>query len=198
MDILSGRYQTSRCGPRNLWKLLWDFSRNISPNLFLFSWRVLQIFQKALCVIQLDLWFQLLTMLLNLIYDAILLEQIALYVKFTRILFRIITGLRCNSFRTKLYDELGLDLLKTRRKVHELILFYRFINVYSLKHLYDLIEPYRPWNHSYNLKTNDIQFNIPHNRTTSYMDTLHQLLNSGITYLAISEMLLGYLHSRIF
>ena len=125
MDILSGRYQTSSCGPRILWKLLWDFSRNISPNLFLFSWRVLQIFQKALCVIQLDLWFQLLTMLLNLIYDAILLEQIALYVKFTRILFRIITGLRCNSFRTKLYDELGWDLLQTRRKVHELILFYK-------------------------------------------------------------------------
>jgi hypothetical protein len=32
---------------------------------------------------------------------------------------RIITGLRCNSSRSKLYDELGLDLLKTRRNIHK-------------------------------------------------------------------------------
>ena len=56
---------------------------------------------------------------------------------------RIITGLRCNSSRTKLYDEQGWDLLQTRRKVHTLILFYKIINGYSPNYLYDLIEPYR-------------------------------------------------------
>ena len=35
---------------------------------------------------------------------------------------RIITGLRHNSSRSKLYDELGWDLLSTRRKIHKLIL----------------------------------------------------------------------------
>ena len=82
---------------------------------------------------------------------------------------RIITGLRCNSSRTKLYDEQGWDLLQTRRKVHKLILSYKIINGYSPNYLYDLIEPYRQSNHSYNLRTNDLQFKIPHIRTTSYM-----------------------------
>ena len=66
---------------------------------------------------------------------------------------RIITWLQCNSSRTKLYDELGWDLLQTRRKVHKLILFYKIINGYSPNYLYDLIEPYRQSNHSYNLRT---------------------------------------------
>ena len=69
---------------------------------------------------------------------------------------RIITGLRCNSSRTKLYDEQGWDLLQTRRKVHKLILSYKIINGYSPNYLYDLIEPYRQSNHSYNLRTNNL------------------------------------------
>ena len=80
---------------------------------------------------------------------------------------RIITGLRCNSSRTKLYNELGWDLLQTRRKVHKLLLFYKIINGYSPNYLYDLIEPYRQSIHSYNLRANDLQFKKPHIRTTS-------------------------------
>jgi hypothetical protein len=34
---------------------------------------------------------------------------------------RIITGLKCNSSRSKLYDELGWNILKTRRYIHQLI-----------------------------------------------------------------------------
>ena len=37
--------------------------------------------------------------------------------------------------------------------------------------MYDLIEPYRQSNHSYSLRTNDLQFNSPHIRTTSYMES---------------------------
>ena len=86
---------------------------------------------------------------------------------------RIITRLRCNSSRTKLYDELGWNLLQTRRKIHtcKLILFYKILNGYPPNYLYDLIEPYRQSNHSYNLRTNDLQFKIPHIRTTSYMES---------------------------
>ena len=83
----------------------------------------------------------------------------------------IITGLRCNSSRTKLYDELGWDPLQTRRKVNKLILLYKIINGYSRNYLYDLIEPYRQSNQSNNLRTNDLQFKIPHIRTTSYMES---------------------------
>ena len=41
---------------------------------------------------------------------------------------RIITGLGHNSSRSKLYDELGWDLLNTRRMIHKLILLYKIIN----------------------------------------------------------------------
>ena len=44
---------------------------------------------------------------------------------------RIITGLRHNSSRSKLYDELGWDLLSTRRIIHKLILLYRIINDFA-------------------------------------------------------------------
>lgn len=50
--------------------------------------------------------------------DAKLLEDIRVEAA------RIITGLRCNSSGTRLYDELGWGLLQTRRKIHKLILFF--------------------------------------------------------------------------
>jgi hypothetical protein len=78
---------------------------------------------------------------------------------------RIITGLRCNSSRSKLYDVLGWDLLKTRRNIHNLILFYKIIHGYSPQYLYDLIEPYLPSAHQYNLRTGASQFKIPNIRT---------------------------------
>lgn len=97
--------------------------------------------------------------------DAKLLEDIQVEAA------RIITGLRCNSSRTKLYDELGWDLLQTRRKIHKLILLFKIINGLSPQYLYELLEPYRPPVHTYNLRTSYAQFKIPQIRTTSYMDS---------------------------
>lgn len=61
----------------------------------------------------------------------------------------------CNSSCTKLCDELGWDLLQTRRKLIEII--------YGFSHqcLYELLEPYHPPAHIYNLRTSDVQFKIP-------------------------------------
>ena len=70
-----------------------------------------------------------------------------------------------------MYDELGWDLLKTRRNIHKLILFYKIINGYSPQYLYDLIEPFLPSAHQYNLRTGALQFKIPNIRTTSYMES---------------------------
>ena len=44
---------------------------------------------------------------------------------------RIITGLRHNSSRSKLYDELGWDLFSTRRMIHKLILLYKITNGFA-------------------------------------------------------------------
>jgi hypothetical protein len=41
---------------------------------------------------------------------------------------RIITGLRCNSSRQKVYHELGWETLENRRNKHKLILFYKILN----------------------------------------------------------------------
>jgi hypothetical protein len=41
---------------------------------------------------------------------------------------RIITCLRCNSSRQKLYHELGWKTLENRRNKHKLILFYIILN----------------------------------------------------------------------
>lgn len=100
--------------------------------------------------------------------DAKLLEDIQVEAA------RIITGLSCCS--SKLYDELGWDLLQTRRKIHKLILFFKIINGFSPKYLNELLEPYRPPVHTYNIRTSDAQFKIPQVRTTSYMDMCCQTL----------------------
>jgi hypothetical protein len=42
---------------------------------------------------------------------------------------RIITGLRVNSSRSKLYSELGWEPLYKRREKQKLILLYKIINV---------------------------------------------------------------------
>ena len=57
---------------------------------------------------------------------------------------RIITGLRHNSSRSKLYDELGWDLFSTRRMIHKLILLYKIINGFASQYLCDLLEPFYP------------------------------------------------------
>ena len=91
--------------------------------------------------------------------------------------------LRHNSSRSKLYDELGWDLLSTRRMIHKLILLYRFINVFAPQYLCDLLEPFNPKSHQYNLRNNN-KFSLPQIKTTSYMDSfLPSTLNFGTTFL---------------
>ena len=65
---------------------------------------------------------------------------------------RIITGLRHNSSRSKLYDELGWDVLSTRRIIHKRILLYRIINDFAPQYLCDLLEPFYPRSNQYNLR----------------------------------------------
>ena len=55
---------------------------------------------------------------------------------------RIITGLRCNSSRQKLYHELGWESLEYRRNKHKLTLFYKILNGLTPAYLYELVQPY--------------------------------------------------------
>jgi hypothetical protein len=55
---------------------------------------------------------------------------------------RIITGLRINSSKSKLYEELGWELLYKRREKHKLILMYKIINGHTPNYLSDLVQAY--------------------------------------------------------
>ena len=57
---------------------------------------------------------------------------------------RIITGLRCNSSRQKLYHELGWRTLENRWNKHKLIIFYKILNGLTPAYLYELVQPYLP------------------------------------------------------
>ena len=61
---------------------------------------------------------------------------------------RIITGLRCNSSRQKLYHELEWETLENRRNKHKLILCYKILNTPA--YLYELVQPYLPRQSGYN------------------------------------------------
>jgi hypothetical protein len=64
---------------------------------------------------------------------------------------RIITGLRINSSKTKLYEELGGSLyIKDVRNI--LILMYKIINGHTPNYLSDLVQPYAENVHNYNLR----------------------------------------------
>ena len=67
--------------------------------------------------------------------DAALLEDVQVTAA------RIITGIRINSSRTILYNELGWDALSVRRKVHKLILFYKIVYGLAPLYLLDLSSP---------------------------------------------------------
>ena len=82
---------------------------------------------------------------------------------------RIITRLRHNSSRSKLYDELGWDLLSTRTVIHKLILLYEIINGFAPQYLCDLLEPFNPRSHQYNLRNNNKSI-LSQIKTTPYME----------------------------
>jgi hypothetical protein len=65
---------------------------------------------------------------------------------------RIITGLRVNSSRSKLYSELGWEPHYKRREKQKLILLYKIINGLTPDYMYDMIQPYTENIHNYNLR----------------------------------------------
>ena len=84
-------------------------------------------------------------------------------------IYKLKPGLRHNSSRSKLYDELGWDLLCTRRMIHKLILLNEIINGFGSQYSCDLLEPLYPRSHQYNLRNN--KFILPQIKTTSYMES---------------------------
>ena len=83
---------------------------------------------------------------------------------------RIITGLRVNSSRSKLYSELGWEPLYKRREKQKLILLYKIINGLTPNYMYDMIQPYTENIHDYNLRQqiSGDNFRLPFCNTVSY------------------------------
>ena len=65
---------------------------------------------------------------------------------------RIITGLRINSSKAKLYEELGWEPLYKRRGKRKLIFMYKIINGHTPNDLPDLVQTYAENVHNYNLR----------------------------------------------
>ena len=81
---------------------------------------------------------------------------------------RIITGLRVNSSRSKLYSELGWEPLYKRREKQKLILHYKIINGLTPDYMYDMIQPYTENIHDYNLQQiSGDNFRLPFCNTVS-------------------------------
>ena len=85
---------------------------------------------------------------------------------------RIITGLRINSSKSKLYEELGWELLYKRREKHKRILMYKIINGHTCtpNYLSDLVQPYAENVHNYNLRQqiSNENLRLPYCNTVSY------------------------------
>ena len=98
------------------------------------------------------------------IYQANLIESVQVEAG------RIITGLRVNSSKTKLYEELGWDPLYKRREKHKIVLLYKIIHGLAPEYLFDIIHPFSENIHQYNLRqsvsTNN--FRLPFCNTVSF------------------------------
>jgi hypothetical protein len=81
---------------------------------------------------------------------------------------RIITGLRVNSSKTNLYNELGWEPLEARRDKHKLILFSKIVNGIAPQYMYDLVTPFLPTDHRYSLRSSGNNYCLPLCPTTSY------------------------------
>jgi hypothetical protein len=97
-------------------------------------------------------------------HESILLESVQVEAG------RIITGLRINSSKTKLYEELGWEPLYKRREKHKLILMYKIINGHTPNYLSDLVQPYAENVHNYNLcqQIYNENLRLPYCNTVSY------------------------------
>lgn len=83
---------------------------------------------------------------------------------------RIITGLRRNSSKQYLYQELGWETLKKRRNNHKLILLFKILNNYTPEYLSNIVGECFPPHNTYNFRNNFI-YRTPVARTTSYFNS---------------------------
>ena len=116
-----------------------------------------------------------------------------------KIIMRIIMD---NQYKESLYDELGWDLLSTRRMIHKLILLYRIIYGFAPQYLSDLLEPFYTRSHQYNLRNNK-KIILPQTKTTSYMIYFYpsttKLWNDFPDFIKISPTLSSFKkHMKIF
>ena len=97
-------------------------------------------------------------------YEANLLESVQIEAG------RIITGLRINSSKTKLYEELGWEPLYKRREKHKLILLYKIMHGLTPQYLHDIVQPFTVNIHNYNLRNaiSESNFRIPFCNSVSY------------------------------
>ena len=86
-----------------------------------------KINRKSLVIIY-DAWIRPVLEYGDIVWDNCLIKDSKILENLQVRATRIITGIRHNSSRSKLYDELGCDLLSTRRIIHKLILLYKIIN----------------------------------------------------------------------
>ncbi len=101
------------------------------------------------------------------LYDANLLESVQVEAA------RIITGLRINSSKTKLYKELGWEALFKRRENHRLVLMFKIINGLAQNYLNCMVQPYTTTIHAYNLRqpiSND-HIRVPICNTQAYSNS---------------------------
>ena len=105
----------------------------------------------------------------NLVWDNCTLRESNLLEDVQVSAARIITGLRINSSRTALYQELGWDTLACRRKIHKLALFYKIVYSIAPQYLQDLLLPNISPQHSYTLRNGEnLKFILPQVKITSH------------------------------
>lgn len=96
----------------------WLFMKNIS------CWTLAIYCTKCTSFVRINSFFQSILWYIDTVWNSslIYLEDVQISAA------SIIAGMRVNSSRTILYDELRWDALSDKRKVHELILFYKMVH----------------------------------------------------------------------
>lgn len=112
---------------------------------------------------------------------------------------RLITGLTVSCSNVNLYAESGYSLLKTRRKFHRLIMFYKIIHNEAPPYLVALLPPRVGDNNPYNLR-NQENFTLYPSRTESFSRSFFPSTvrdwNQLPSYLKVSPSL-GVFKSRL-
>ena len=106
----------------------------------------------------------------NLIWDNCTNEESDLIESVQYEAARIVTGMRRGTSRLKLYNELGWDSLRERRKKQKLIFVYKSLNGYLPSYISEHIISCINTDDNYNIR-NPRFFNIPRSNTESYKNS---------------------------